>query len=369
MRKTTETHVRRMIGLALAIVFVASAAGETRVQDVARLKGQRTNQLMGYGLVVGLPGTGDGGKSAVTLRALAEMHRRFAQEVLELNELKQTANVALVAVEATIPEFGAREGQTIDVHVSALGECKSLRGGRLLMTPLQFAMFDTQDAETQHILALAGGRVVVSDPASPTTGTIVGGATLESDLVYSFIADDAITLVLNDEQASYPMAHAVARAINHEIERPGRDADAATGRNRAPTAVAVNPKTVRVQIPPYEAARPSAFIARVLQAPIFALPEPRARVTINRANRQIVATPGVSIEPTVLFVPGLGSITIGAPTDPGATRREGDPPAPVPFEELLRALSTAQVQPEAVVKTVEDLHRSGALRGQLIYKD
>ena len=128
-----------------------------RVQDVARLQGQRTNKLMGYGLVVGLNGTGDGEKYASTMRALMSLHRRYAAPVLSEEDLKGNNSVAIVAVEVTIPEYGAREGETLDVVVSVVGRAKSLGGGQLLTTPLQFAMFDPQDPSTQQIFALAGG--------------------------------------------------------------------------------------------------------------------------------------------------------------------------------------------------------------------
>lgn len=365
----------------LAAALAWPAPAEVRVQDIARLQGQRTNPLMGYGLVVGLTGTGDSGKSPVTVRALMAMHKRFAQDVLLPEDLKNVSSVALVAVEASIPEFGAREGQRIDLTVSTVGDCKSLRGGRLLTTPLQYAMFrpgdSAEDRETQRILALAGGRIELTDANIPTAGTIRGGATLESDFYYTFILDDAITLVLLDTQAGYPMAQAVARAVNHELARPasGNGGAFRTGNRGAVTlaeiAVAEGPTTVRVQIPDYEREQPSSFISRVLETPIFAMPDPEARVTINRTDRQVSFNGRVTVSPTVLLVPGLGSVTVGAPgpaadpNTPNGGRAEGT----VPFDELLKTLTRASVPPDQIIKTVEQLHSSGAIHARLIYKD
>lgn len=380
-----RSAARRAGWLAL-MALAAGAAAEVRVQDVARLQGQRTNPLAGYGLVVGLNNTGDGGKSPVTMRALMEMHRRFAQEVLHPAELKSNDSVALVAVEAVIPEFGAREGQAVDVVVSAVGEAKSLKGGRLLTTPLQYALFDPARPETQRIFALAGGRVELTDPSVPTVGLIRGGAVLEADFFYNFIADDAITLVLHDTHAGYPMAHAVARAINHEFSRFARPAAArstgseATGLPRE-LAVATGPKNIRVTIPSYELERPAAFIARVLESPIWVMPEQRAVVTISRADRQISFTQAVTVSPTTLYVAGLGSVTIGNPPAAEDGPRPAPPAAPaadpnspasagaVPFSELLSLLNRVNTPPEQIIKAVEHLHRSGALHAQLVYKD
>jgi flagellar P-ring protein precursor FlgI len=375
----------RCTALLPLLALAAGAAAEVRVQDVARLQGQRTNPLTGYGLVVGLNNTGDGGKSAVTMRALMEMHRRFAQEVLHPAELKANDSVALVAVEAVIPEFGAREGQTVDVVVSAVGEAKSLRGGRLLTTPLQYALFDPARPETQRIFALAGGKVELTDPTVPTVGLIRGGAVLEADFFYNFIADDAITLVLHDTHAGYPMAHAVARAVNHEFTRIAPPGGRSAGPNPAglpqELAVALGPKNIRVTIPSYEQARPAAFIARVLEAPIWVMPEQRAVVTISRADRQISFTQAVTVSPTTLYVAGLGSVTIGdpprgqqsasaaSPAVPGGDPNGPGPAGAVPFSELLNLLNRVNTPPEQIIKAVEHLHRSGALHAQLVYKD
>ena len=309
-----QSKIVRHAGLTGWFAVIALAVGaqaDVRVQDVARLQGQRTNKLMGYGLVVGLSGTGDGEKYAPTMRALLRLHERYHAPILADADIKGNKSVALVAVEATIPEFGAREGQTVDVTISAIGSAKSLRGGQLLTTPLQYAMFDEQDPATQYILALAGGQVVIPDERASARGVILQGATLEKDFLYSFIQDDCVTLVLDDTHAGWTWAHMIARALNHELctpalgqrDNPVNGAPVTAG---ADLAMALGPKNIQVRIPASELPNPAGYISRVLQTPLFMLPEQAARVTINRTTKNVSFTGNVTISPTVLRPNGLG---------------------------------------------------------------
>jgi flagellar P-ring protein precursor FlgI len=347
-----------------------------RVQDVAHLQGQRTNKLMGYGLVVGLAGTGDGDRYASTMRALMALHRRYAAPVLSEDDLKGNKSVAIVTVEVTIPEFGAREGETLDAVVSVIGAAEGLAGGQLLTTPLQFVLFDPQDPTTQQIFALAGGRIDLPDPEVPTRGIIRGGATLEADFFYSFIEGEAITLVLDDEHAGWTWAQVVAKAINHANGEltAAYDADGRGARRivQAEVAAAIGPKNVRVRIPTPELPQPAAFISRVLQSELFDPPAQQARVTINRVTRNISFTGTVTISPTVLQIPGFGTVSVGAPGQGGAGGVVGlDPQATggVQFQELLETLSALRVSPEQMIAAIEHLHRSGTLHAQLRYEE
>ncbi len=371
-RRYNPDPISPVLLLALAVLAPAApAVAEVRVQDIARLQGQRTNKLMGYGLVVGLNGTGDGGKNQHTMRALMAMHRRFHQPVLKPDELKNVNNVAIVAVEVTVPEYGAREGQTLDVVVSSFA-AKSLAGGQLLTTPLQFAMFDENEPATQQIMALAGGRIDLPDKDVPTRGIIRAGCTLERDFFYSFILDGRVTLVLDDSHAGYPWAQLVARAINHELRNPAAKdylTRNAAARRVVETAFAeaIGPKNVSVRIPPYEQAHPAGFISRVLQTEVFMTPRQPARVCINRTAHSITVTGAVTIAPTVVTLPGLGTLAIGTASDNNAKDRDdvGD----VPFEEFLKTLSNLQLTPKQMVEVVEQLHATGTLHAQVIYTE
>ena len=368
------SHPDPALTLGALIVIVATAQGvlaQVRVQDIARLQGQRTNKLMGYGLVVGLNGTGDGGKHEPTMRALMSVHRKFHQPVLSPEELKSVGNVALVTVEATIPEFGAREGQVLDVIVSAFS-AKSLEGGQLLTTPLQFAPFDQNDPSTQQILALAGGRVDLFDASNTTRGVVRDGCTLETDFFYNFILDGHVTFVLDDEHAGFQWAQVVARAVNHELSRPS-DGTPPERRGAGRVAVAsafaevIGPKNVRVRIPPYELVQPAGLIARVLQTDLFMTPKQQARVYINRGMGHVSFTGSVTISPTILQLPGLGTVAVGGESSPSGTGARGK--GNVKFEELVDMLSKLQLTPEQMVSAIEHLHRTGTLHAQLVYTE
>lgn len=363
-------HVTALV-MGLAIPSPGAADIDLRVQDVCKLQGQRTNKLAGWGLVVGLDGTGDGAKSPSTLRALMQLHRFYHAPVADIKELAANNNVAIVSVELTIPENGAREGQALDVVVSAVGPAKSLRGGRLLMTPLQDATLSIP-----NILAHAAGRVDVLDPKNPKSGVIRRGGVLEEDFLYSFIEDDIVTLVLDDAKTGYPWAQVVARTINHELANGavgGTPGDG--GRIVVPPEMAVvaDARNILVRIPEPERFRPASFLSRVLQARLFGIPEQPAIVVINRITNQVTFTETVTIGPTVLQLPS-GTLSIGgpngsAPAGAGAVALDSTKSAGVGFQELLNTLNKLQLPPDQIVAAVEQLHATGTLHAQLVYKE
>jgi flagellar P-ring protein precursor FlgI len=345
------------------------------VQDVARLQGQRTNKLMGYGLVVGLNGTGDGEKYASTMRSLMALHRRYAAPVVSEADLKGNNSAAIVAVEVTIPEYGAREGERLDVVVSVIGKAKSLAGGQLLTTPLQYPLLDPQDPATQQIYALAGGRIDLPDKSALTRGVIREGATLEADFLYSFIDGQYITLVLDDGHAGWTWAQMVAKAVNHAngelLGAAGGDPRGGRALVQAEVADALGPKNVRVRIPTAELARPAGFISRVLQTELFDPPAQPALVTINRTTKNISFTGSVRISPTVLQIPSFGTVSVGGgQAAPGSligldTQQAGG----VEFQDLLQTLSALHLSSDQMIEAVEHLHKAGSLHAQLRYEE
>lgn len=373
-----------LLAVAITLCVVLSARAEVRVQDIAHLQGQRTNKLLGFGLVVGLKGTGDAGVYPNTARALQKMHERFVQPVFDLRELKANTSVAIVTVEAVVPENGAHEGQNVDVVVSVIGSAKSLEGGQLLPTPLQESMLSLPD-----IFAIAGGRIELTDPKSPTRGLVRGGGTFERDVDYAFVSDGAITLLLDDPHAGIPMAQMVARAINHEITNPAQD----DGETRAESGVVVvqsdiavvtSSGAVRVRIPQYEQTQPAGFITRVLQTQLFVLPQQVARVSISKSRHTIVMSGSVTISPTILHIKDVGTLQIGggAPaggqgggaasaknTSQDVVGLDTDKTGGVEFQELLDTLSRIKLSQEQMADAVEQLYRSGALHAQLVYTE
>lgn len=378
VRAPARTAAQAQRGLACAALLLALAgplAGEVRVQDVARLQGQHTNRMFGYGLVVGLDGTGDGAKSPSTLRALMQLHRAYHAPVLDVDELAANNNVAIVSVEAVIPEYGGRAGQRVDVVVAALGPAKSLRNGQLLTTPLQESTLAIPD-----VLALAGGRVEIPDGDNEQRGLVRDGAVLEEDFFYNFIADGCITLVLDEGKAGFQWARMIARSINIEQQSfaqaapgPGQARGAVPPQRvvaHAPIAEAISPTSVRVRIPDYYLASPAQFIAGVMDTLLIEVPQQQARVVINRTTNGIAFTGAVTISPTVLQIPGLGTVAVGnGPVQPTIAGVDTEQGGGVEFAALLDTLSRLQLSREQLVAAVEQLRDAGTLHAQLIYTE
>ena len=182
---------RRIFGVALLLALAAAlaspASGQVRIKDIADVEGVRDNQLVGYGLVVGLNGTGDKLDSAVfTRQSLIGMLERLGVNTRDQETKLQTKNVAAVMVTANLPAF-ARAGGRVDVSVSALGDAKDLTGGTLLVTPLLAADGEVfavaQGAIATAAIAARGANASVTRGV-PTSGRIANGATVEREVGY-----------------------------------------------------------------------------------------------------------------------------------------------------------------------------------------
>src|SRR5215213_4067899 len=172
--------MRKTLFIAICVCCLsASDALAVKVGDITRVGGQRRNFLTGLGLVVGLNGTGDG-NTPETAGPLRELLANLGNPITAA-QLGGLDNVALVTVEAVIPNNGVREGDEIDIHVQSTGGAASLKGGRLFVTPLRGPV------KNSPIVALAQGAVEIEDPSTPTTGVIKKGAVMEVDMTYRFI--------------------------------------------------------------------------------------------------------------------------------------------------------------------------------------
>jgi flagellar P-ring protein FlgI len=347
----------------VVLAMCAPGARAVRIGDITHLKGQRINQLTGMGLVVGLNGTGDGGKYLPAIRPLAAMLTQFSNPVLSMDELKSAKNVALVAVEATLPEYGAREGDRIDVKVTSIGAAKSLLGGRLLITPLQ----GPHKADLR-IFALASGPVHVPDTVTPTAAVISQGATLEADVIYHYVVDNQLTLVLEDAHAGWGMAHAIAQMISEESSEPGKISG---------IAKAIDPKNVIVTIPAPDRSSPAGFIAR-LEGIELLLPQAEARVKINRRTGTIIVTGEVEISPVAISHKGLTINTTTQPAEavsPGGTGQEGfvgiDPGkrGGTKMADLIDALNQLKVPVDDRITIIEELYKTGKLHARLVVEE
>lgn len=345
----------------IALLAAASAAQAVKVDDICRLKGQRVNKLVGMGLVLGLQGTGDGGKYLPAIRPLAALLSKFANPVLSPEELKNADNIALVMVTATVPENGLREGDEIDVHVTSIGAADSLAGGRLFMTPLQ----GPHQADPT-IYAWAEGPIVLEDKKVKTVGVVRKGAVLEEEIFGRFIANGAITLVLSDGQSSWAMASAIATIINEAESPPGE---------LAQIAFALDPKNVIVRIPRPELNNPAGFISRVLNLEVV-LPPTEARVTINERTGTIIITGNVEIGPVAISHKGLSvtTVTPQIPPSPAAPRIETTDFVAVDSKDeggtkladLIETLNQLKVPAEDRIAIIKMIHRTGKLHAELI---
>ena len=231
-------HIDRLVAAAVAAAMLAfaGAAAQSRVKDIVEFEGARDNLLVGYGLVVGLNGTGDTLSSApFTQQSLIGMLKRLGVNVRDDFSSLKTDNVAAVMVTAMLPPF-ARQGARIDVTVSALGDAASLLGGTLLVTPVLAA-----DGE---VYAVAQGPLVVGSFAAggdaetvikgvPTSARIASGAIVEREINFDLASMQSVGLSLRNPD--FTTARRLRDAINEHLG--------------VPAALATDPATVRVTVP------------------------------------------------------------------------------------------------------------------------
>jgi flagellar P-ring protein precursor FlgI len=315
--------------LASAAVWWPTPANAARIKEVASVQGVRTNQLVGYGLVVGLDGTGDQTTSApFAIQTLLAMLQQMGLTVPPGTNM-QLKNLATVMVTAQLPPF-AQPGQTIDVNVSSLANAKSLRGGTLIATPLKGA--DGQ------IYALAQGNMVVGGAGASAAGSkvtinhlsagrIPDGATVERTVATPMADGDSIQLDLN--ASDYATAREVVRAINDRMG--GGTADALDGR------------VVRVRMPPSADARVS-FMAEIENLDVKQA-TPSAKVVINARTGSIVMNQAVTLAACAV---AHGSLSVVISTTPTTSQ-------PEPFARVGRTVVTEKAdititqQPGALV--------------------
>ena len=340
-----------LIGVGLSMPG-GPALGQTTLRSICRVKGQEENLLHGFGLVAGLKGTGDGGNFLPTIRSLATTMQLLGSPVSDSKDLKDSKNVALVSVTATVPAAGARQGDKINCVISSVGSAKSLLGGRLLLTPL----VGPESTKNPKIYAFAEGPVELDDAELTTTGRVHDGCRLEEDFFNVFAKDGKITLVLDKNHAGFQVAQEVADLINSQLSfQSGEIA----------LAKAINQINVEVTIPRQYREYPVQFISQVHSLPIM---EPRmgARVVINQRAGSIVISGDVEIGAVVVthknVVIEAGNPAAAdrfVPIDPGQT-------GPPKLKELVTALNAIHVPTEDVIDIIKGLDRNGRLHAQLI---
>jgi len=321
-----------MLGVVLLAFCEVVASPEVRVKDLARVEGVRTNPLIGYGLVVGLQGTGDGTQAAFTIQSLANILRRSGIAVPA--SAVRVRNVAAVTVTTDLPPF-VRPGQNLDVQVSSLGDAKSLQGGTLLMTPLlgpdgnTYAVAQGSVSLGGSFLGGGGGNAVTK--GHPTAGRITGGAVVEREVPVTLAGISSFRLLLNEPD--FVTSARIAAAINSEFGKK-------VARAEDPVGVVLTPPQEFVGDPVGLLARVEAVLVR---------PDGVARVVINEKTGTVVMGADVRVSKVAL---AHGNLTVEV-----RTRLEASQPAPLSEKGetvvIPRTEVTAEEGPNRVL-TLED---------------
>ncbi|HJS91845.1 MAG TPA: flagellar basal body P-ring protein FlgI [Steroidobacteraceae bacterium] len=363
------------LALALALVTFLLASGPARaerVEDLATVAGVRTNQLVGYGLVVGLDGTGDQtSQTPFTIQSIENMLAKFGVTV-PANTNPMLKNVAAVTVHASLPPF-AKPGQTIDITVSSIGNATSLRGGSLIMTPLSGA--DGQ------VYAMAQGSVLVSgfgvegkDGSSitvniPSSGRIPNGATVERAVPTSFDASPYVTLNLNTPD--FTTAARLTAAINKLLGPETAEAlDAVSVRVRAPIEpsqrIAYVSTLERLDIDP--AAPPARVIINSRTGTVVISSEVRVMAAaVASGSLTVTITERNDVSQPNAFSNGSTTVTPRSTVDVKQEKAHMfEFPAGVNLNEIVQAVNSVGAAPGDLVAILEALKEAGALRAQLI---
>lgn len=358
----------------LAALFVSALGGEARadrLRDVVDVVGARDNQLVGYGVVTGLNGTGDDASAPFATQSLRALLRRLGVQV-EARQIR-LKNIAAVVVTATIPPFH-RSGSKLDVTVSSIGNARSLRGGVLVQTPLRGADRKTY-AVAQGPIVLggfsAGGGGSSLQEGVTTTARIPNGALVEREIPTVFAEKGRLVLALRSPD--FATAQRVVVVLEKEL---GQGA-----------ARALDGGAVEVRAPRNLADKPVELLARLSELEIE--PAIAARVVINERTGTIVAGGDVRLSPVAI---AQGGITISVQeiqsvSQPGAlsagqTQRvtnsqvEAEEPKPAPaltylggaatLADVAQALSTFGVSPRELGSILQALKAAGALRAELV---
>lgn len=357
----------------LAAQPILGQNGSVRIKDIARVGGVRGNQLYGYGLVVGLAGTGDSRSALFTVQSVTNMLARMGI-VVPAAQLK-IKNVAAVIVTTELPAF-AREGDRIDVTLSSIGDAKSLVGGVLLQSPLQ--------AADGNVYAVAQGPVVVGGVGESAGGSKVqinhltaarvpGGAIVERAVPVAIGQEGFLTVALS--HPDFTTALRVAEAINAAL---GASAS-------APLAVPLDAARVVVRAPDGFNGSIVALIAQVESLTVA--PDVAARVVVNERTGTIIIGGHVRILPVAIAhgnlkveVQATPQVSQPPPFSPGQTtvvvprqitvQPQPGSLVPVPgtnsVEDLARALNAIGVTPRDLIAILQALRSAGALQGELV---
>ncbi|WP_428410373.1 flagellar basal body P-ring protein FlgI [Hyphococcus sp.] len=372
---------RAVAAFIIALMSAHPSFASARIKDITKIEGVRDNQLIGYGLVVGLPGTGDRLQNApFTERSLVSMLERLGVAITD--EDMRTRNAAAVIVTANLPGF-SRNGDRIDVSVSALGDARSLRGGTLLVTPLTGADGHVY-AVAQGPLIIsgyeAGGQAATTTKGVPTAARIPNGGTVERELAFPLNSLGFVRFILKNPD--FVTARRIANAINQQLD--------------GHFATSVDLATIEVQVPSAYHGQVTDFLAEIETIEVET--DEVARVVVDENSGTIVIGSNVRISQVAVT---QGAITIEVSETPlvsqpapfsggGGGRRGGGGgaetvvvprtsvnveegnngfqvlDAPVTLQDLVNALNALGVPPSDVIAILQTIKTAGALHAELI---
>ena len=368
--------MRGLIAALCALVFLGAGlahAGPVRIKDLVNFDGVRGNDLVGYGLVVGLDGTGDGLRnSPFTEDIMENILERLGVNVT--GEQFRPKNVAAVLVTATLPPF-ARAGGQVDVTVSAIGDAKSLMGGTLIMTPMNAA--DGEIYAVAQGTIIAGGAKAEGDGAEvtqgvPTSGTIPSGARVEREISFQLGSLDALRLALRE--ADFTTASRIEQAINSEFG--GR------------VALMLDSGTVQLDVPAMRMPSVAHALGRIENIEVE--PERKARVVVDQRSGTIVMGEDVRISRVAVSQGNLtlriqeaplvvqpnpfseGQTVVVPRTNAAIEEEPGIGLAEVPegasLSEVIAGLNALGVSPRDMIDILKSIKAAGALHAEFVVR-
>ena len=355
----------------ITIITLMSDAEAVRIKDIVDIQGVRQNQLVGYGLVVGLEGTGDSDSSLFTIQSLASLLEKMGVTV-QTSDIEDVENVAAVMVTTDLPPF-ASLGSRLDVLVSSIGDAENLQGGTLLFTPLRAADGNVyaiaQGPVSTGGFAVSGNSGDQVQKNFPTVGRVVGGALVEKELHSNFNQKSALTLALKDPD--FTTASRVAQAINRAFYNQ--------------LAHTENAGSIRVTVPENYLGNTVQFVTMIESLGVT--PDMISKVVVNERTGTVIMGENVRIA-TIAIAHGNLSIQINESQDVsqplpfsqgGETVvtpeseivvQEGKNPiflveSGISIGEVVKALNALGVSPRDLIAIFQALKAAGALQAEL----
>jgi flagellar P-ring protein FlgI len=329
-----------MRALILFLAFTQFSYAATRLKDIISIKGVRQNPLIGYGLVIGLNGTGDGG-GEITINSLRRMFQK-----LGLNPQREVSakNVAAVIVTAKMPPF-ARLGQKMDVTVSSIGDASSIAGGTLLVTPMK--------GGDGHVYAIAQGPVSIGGLKQgmkfPTAGNIIDGAIIEKELELNFHDKKSLRLSLNN--ADFTTAARVEKILNQELG--------------GKYATAKDSATIDLIVPTLYQRKIIHLVSLLENFQVTT--DSISRIIINEKTGTIIAGGDIKVDDVAISHNDL-TLQVGGGEENAGKKSLFHMKKTTTLNDLVKSLNSLGVAPDDLINIFKGLKQNGAINAQLEFK-